>query len=362
MFRAEYQISNKILNALNRLEATREVINLAELRSEKDIRFREEARVRSVYHGVSLGGNAINLVEVEKIIRDDPPRDEAFGEVAKRLEIRTDKSEVGEVLNYRNALRYVDHLIRLGSKRQLEYGEKELWQIHSLLLEKLQPSHKLGIYREGAVVEKLGISGGGSAPFAVEVAYQIGDFFRWLKGTRIDDIHPVLIAAMAAYELMRIKPFEMGNEKCSILFASLLLGECEYDLKRYISLEGMIEQRKNEGENIFDRLMLIDDKTSWLEWFCQGLAEEGEKVKERVWRIHGDDRFVSNGKQVALSERQVELIQLLEAKDEITMNQAREALTLVSDDTILRDLKDLLKKGIVKKKGKTKGARYILKK
>jgi predicted HTH transcriptional regulator len=32
----------------------------------------------------------------------------------------------------------------------------------------------------------------------------------------------------------------------------------------------------------------------------------------------------------------------------------------ISEDTILRDLKDLMDKGIIKKEGKTKAARYML--
>jgi predicted HTH transcriptional regulator len=35
-------------------------------------------------------------------------------------------------------------------------------------------------------------------------------------------------------------------------------------------------------------------------------------------------------------------------------------LPMISDDTILRDLKELTRKGIAKKQGSTKSARYIL--
>jgi predicted HTH transcriptional regulator len=34
---------------------------------------------------------------------------------------------------------------------------------------------------------------------------------------------------------------------------------------------------------------------------------------------------------------------------------------MVSDDTLLRDLKDLIKKGILRKEGKTKAAQYVVK-
>ena len=76
-----------------------------------------------------------------------------------------------------------------------------------------------------------------------------------------------------------------------------------------------------------------------------------------------DGRFKKKqgGKQIVLSSRQLKLVEHLEIYDQMEMKTAKTILPMVSEDTILRDLKDLTKKGIVKKKGKTKGARYLLK-
>ena len=49
-------------------------------------------------------------------------------------------------------------------------------------------------------------------------------------------------------------------------------------------------------------------------------------------------------------------------REVLTMADARSVLPMVSDDTILRDLTSLVDKKLVRKKGKTKGARYILRK
>jgi predicted HTH transcriptional regulator len=67
------------------------------------------------------------------------------------------------------------------------------------------------------------------------------------------------------------------------------------------------------------------------------------------------------GAQVALSARQMKLIEYLSDKGGGIMNELRDVLPMVSDDTILRDLKDLLKKGIIDKEGSTKASRYIIK-
>ena len=66
------------------------------------------------------------------------------------------------------------------------------------------------------------------------------------------------------------------------------------------------------------------------------------------------------GRQVALSERQIILLEVLQNQGEITSDDAQEALPNVSVDTILRDVRDLIQKGVVEKRGVTKGVTYRL--
>ncbi|HBU21529.1 TPA: hypothetical protein DEB02_01135, partial [Candidatus Beckwithbacteria bacterium] len=54
------------------------------------------------------------------------------------------------------------------------------------------------------------------------------------------------------------------------------------------------------------------------------------------------------------------LMEMLTDKDKLFMREAREKFADVSDDTILRDIKDLMDKGILKKKGSTKAAYYMM--
>nr|MBP7768801.1 DeoR family transcriptional regulator [Candidatus Woesebacteria bacterium] len=66
------------------------------------------------------------------------------------------------------------------------------------------------------------------------------------------------------------------------------------------------------------------------------------------------------GKQVALSERQIILLELFQQQDQISSEDAQQMLPQVSVDTILRDMKDLIAKGVIQKKGVTKGVTYTL--
>ena len=67
-----------------------------------------------------------------------------------------------------------------------------------------------------------------------------------------------------------------------------------------------------------------------------------------------------NGRAIALSERQIAIMEDLAIRTQTTIKEVRSILPSVSEDTILRDLKDLMDKRLVKKKGHTKGSRYVL--
>jgi len=64
--------------------------------------------------------------------------------------------------------------------------------------------------------------------------------------------------------------------------------------------------------------------------------------------------------QVALTDRQVKILSFIQNHGYINNKEWRIILHKFSDDTILRDLKVLMKRGLIKKTGKTKSARYVL--
>lgn len=365
MFKPKYEITNDVLRWVGQIEAAKEIIDSAALVPEWEMRFREEALVKVVHFGTKVEGNNLSREQTEKIVKDDPTRDEPAEEVAKRVGVAGKKRDVQEVINYRNVVKFVDQLARLGDKRKkFEYGEREFLQIHSLTTEKILQSNELGVYRKvpvsiknskGETVDK--------PPLPVEVPYQMEDFWLWLKKVGKNEIHPVLLAGIVHYELVRIHPFVEGNGRTARAFSTLLLVNEGYDIKRFFSVEEYFDR---DVEGYYEALASVKKNrgnlTEWLEYFCKALASEMDKTKEKVKRLSMDTKFKDKqGKQIALSERQIALMEVFQLRDELTMKEAREVLPMVSDDTILRDLGGLMKKGLVRKKGKTKGVRYLLK-
>jgi Fic family protein len=146
--------------------------------------------------------------------------------------------------------------------------------------------------------------------------------------------------------------------------ATLVLYTNDYDFKRFFSIEQYFD---SDVEKYYEALLSVQqnpeqDMTYWLEYFCYGLAMEIEKIKNQVLKLSKDLKLKQQlGEQVALSERQILLLELVHNQGTITSQDAQAVLPHVSVDTILRDIKDLIEKKVIMKEGVTKGVTYRLK-
>jgi predicted HTH transcriptional regulator len=87
------------------------------------------------------------------------------------------------------------------------------------------------------------------------------------------------------------------------------------------------------------------------------------RVKELVHKLSRDLKLKGElgGKQVALTERQIALLEAMQANHGmLTVKQAKKMIPMVSRDTIIRDFNKLIRKKVIKRRGITKGSFYIL--
>lgn len=349
MYSPRYSINSKILKYIGKIEASKEVIENAPLVPAYEAKFRQEAIIRTVHHGTHIEGNQLDTGEVAAVLE---------GETV----VGRDR-DVQEILNYREVLKYIDR--RKGG----DLVSGDLLSIHRLTVNKVLPKEKAGAYRVTQVLVKNSKTGEVSftPPRSYEVKGLVADFLKWLNGESGRDAHPVLRAGIAHYVLAYIHPFVDGNGRTARAFASLVMFTEGYDIKKFFSLEEYFDR---DAKRYYSTLQSVSnqkeelsqkDLTVWLEYFCEGLAEELSRVKERVQRLSLDSKLKGRTGQIALSERQMKLVEYMEANGSVSNKQWRSLLRDFSDDTILRDLKDLQKKGLIKKKGSTKGAVYVLK-
>ncbi len=102
--------------------------------------------------------------------------------------------------------------------------------------------------------------------------------------------------------------------------------------------------------------------TSWLEYFTHGASVEFERVKEKVLKLSKDAKMKEKfgGKQIFLNTRQAKIIEYIQEIGYLQNQSFADVIPNVSEDTILRDIKELIANNLIKKVGSTKSARYVV--
>lgn len=363
MFKPNFQITTNLLTYVSSVESAKALIDHSPLVPAWEAKFKKDAMVRTIHFGTKIEGNDLTQDQAQRVARLDLVNDPE--EAAKKAGIIARERDVQEVLNYRNVIKWIDEQDPKNAPDL--FSEKTLKHLHALTMDKLLIEDQIGYYRRKQVIVKGAGEAAGKVvfrpPVSVEVPYLIEDFFKWLNHSESKKIHPIFKAAITHYQLVYIHPFIEGNGRTARAMASLVLYATGYDFKRFFSLE---EYFDSAVESYYSALQSVQqnenaDMTYWLEYFCYGLAVEVDKVKDKVLKLSKDLKMKKElGRQVALSERQIVILELLQDQGEITSSDAQDLLPNVSIDTILRDLKDLLEKGVVKKHGVTKGVTYSL--
>lgn len=351
MYTPIFTISNKILKNIGYIEGSKEIIESAPLVPSFEKQFQNDAMMRMIHHGTHLDGNDLTLYQVRKVLEGS----EIYGKAR----------DIQEVVNSKNAWDYLtENITRHGL-----YDKGILIQLHRILTDRIVVPEKSGVFRSTEVLVKEEGTGKVifSPPPAIEVPYLLDDFFAWLNDPNALEMHPVIRASIIHYVLTAIFPFVQENGKVVRFFTNLILLKEGYGIKRFFSIE---ENFDLDFTNYYENLSMINqqsfnignrDLTRWIEYFSETLSNDLKKVKERVKKLSIDNKMkVKFGEQITLSERQMRLIEYISDRGSAGMGELKKVLPMVSEDTVLRELQELSKKGIIKKQGSTKASKYII--
>lgn len=342
MYRPDFAITNKILKNIGEIEAAKEVIEHAPLLPYWEKKFQDEAILRTTHYGTHIEGNELSITQVQKVLDGE--------HVVAR------DRDVQEVINYRKVVEFI------GDKKVFEIDEGTILALHKLTVDKIL-EEGVGDYRKKEVVIRNSISGEVSftPPRAIEVEWQMKDLVEFIHTEK--EIHPVLKAGIVHYEFVRIHPFLDGNGRVGRALSMLVLFGDGYDIREFFSLEEHFDKNAEEYYRALKSVAQHNgDVTFWLEYFTGCLAIELSKIKDKIEHISIDNRLKEKlgGTPVMLTDRQLKVIEYIQEVGYLENKVFVNLFPDVSEDTALREVQDLVKKGILAKKGKTKGVKYLM--
>lgn len=346
MFNPSFNITNRILSNISKIEAAEEVIKHSPLLPLWEKKFQEEAVIRAAYHGTHIEGNKLQ-------------KDQA-ADVLMGKEVIGRPRDIQEVINYRKVIELIDE----EAKKNIDkITEPLIKKLHRVIVDKILLADQSGEYRSKQVIIRNSQTGEITfrPPPPVEVSFLMREFLYWCNRQNKEVLHPVLKAGITHHELVRIHPFIDGNGRVARVLATLLLMLGGYDIRRFFSFE---EYYDRDAVSYYENLQKASsgDLNSWLEYFTFGASVEFEKIKEKILKLSKDVKLKEKfgGRQIFLTERQAKIIEYIQEIGYLQNKSFSSIFTDVSEDTVLRDIQDLTLKGLIKKIGSTKAARYVM--
>jgi Fic family protein len=340
-YQPKFTITNSILRHVSQCEVARAIIENSPLVPAWERKFQGQALVRSVHHSTALEGNELTIDETERVID---------GENIESYRLR----DIQEIINYRDVIGFIS------DNKNSELTMGLLLQMHRLLGKKILPEEYLGKIRNknAKIINDQNLDVVFDPPKFDKIAAELADLIGWDNMSGME-VHPLVRAGILHYEIVRIHPFADLNGRTARTMATWSLYRDGYDIKSFFCLEEHYDQDPKGYYAALDSAN-SGDLTAWLEYFTKGVEKELDRIKGQVLELSKDRKLKLKVGQVALNERQLMIIGTLETDGEISNPDFVGMFPKVSDDTILRDLKDLMEKNIVMKKGRTKGAKYVL--
>ena len=200
------------------------------------------------------------------------------------------------------------------------------------------------------------------APSANNLEEEMHKFLTWFETK--DPTSPVLKAAIAHLWYVTIHPFEDGNGRIARAIADMQLTRVDGNSKRFYSMTTQIEADKNSYYDVLEKTQKGTlDITEWLEWFLNCLDRALSKTEQTIDKVLEKARFWDKHSQTLINERQRSMVNKMLDGIKGNMNSSKWAkMAKCSADTALRDIEDLIGKGMLKKgHGGGRSTNYILK-
>ncbi len=343
MFQPNFKYTNKIVNLLSKISAAREVILNSPLIPKWEVTLRREAIIRSAHSSTHIEGNRLNLEQVSKL--------------AQGRKITATRKDKQEVLNYLDVLRNINKLIKSET-----ISVKEILKMHKKVTKgTLEHPEDCGVFRTRYVVVWNPITREVffRPPQNKDVPELIKNLVAWINAKETQDIDPILEAGIAHYEFVRIHPFVDGNGRTARVLATWILCKRGFDTKQFFCLDDYYD---SERPAYYKALQSVNqatlDLTRWVEYFVEGVHVSVQEVKERVIRLSSERLRKTKKGQIALTERQMQIVEFINQNGQITNRDVRKLFKL-SDEGALKEIKKLVKLGVIRSSGKGRSLHYV---
>ena len=276
--------------------------------------------------------------------------DQVRSSIARRLGINT----AGLIPSNRHIEGVVEMMLDATQRHKLPLTENRLFGWHAALFPTgYSGLHtiEVGRYRTGEMQVISGVMGKEKIHYeAVKpelVKTEMDKFLDWFNNDNSLDL--VLKAAIAHFWFIIIHPFDDGNGRIGRAITDMLLARAEDSGDRFYSMSSQILVERKQYHEVLQKVQhSTGDITEWLEWFLHCLKNAMLTTEHTTQKILYKAEFWKLHEHTPINERQRLMLNKIFDGFEGKLQTSKWAkITKTSTDTALRDIKDLVDKGIL---------------
>jgi Fic family protein len=327
-------------NRLTRISVARSKVESAAILPAQEAEMRRIAEAESVHYSNKLENNDLPLIDAQRAVGG---------------ELTPDARAKIELVNYVRALRLIDEL---HAERALSYTSDVLLLVHRTLTQGLGGSkpgferrHE-GAWRDGVAVVADRISG--KVFHEGEPAELVPGYMDWLcewlsKNRRQRETYPVpVLAGVAHWAVTWIHPFADGNGRMARLLTGMILLREDFMERRVFSLERHYARNKDAYLAALRTVRRHDkDLGPWLEYFLDGLANEYERIAERVETLTRISAHVRAGTELNVRQEQA-LTELVMARRSRFTRAEYQQIADIGLSAAKEDLAEMVQAGVLR--------------
>ena len=186
------------------------------------------------------------------------------------------------------------------------------------------------------------------APAPQLVENEMTKFIQWFN--QPPSTSSIVQSGIAHLWFVSIHPFEDGNGRLARILSDILLAKSDKNEFRFYNISAEINRNKKQYYNILEQTQHGNgDITAWLTWYIKTLIASVEEAETSVNSILNKSFFWQRNASVIMTDRQTQVINLfLDGYEAKITSKTWAALGNCSKDTAIRDIQDLVTKGVLR--------------
>jgi len=186
------------------------------------------------------------------------------------------------------------------------------------------------------------------APESNLVEKEMTRFIDWFNNNKID---LVIKAAIAHLWFVTIHPFEDGNGRITRALTDMLLAQADNSNQRFYSMSAQIQLERKQYYEVLEKTQKGNlDITDWIVWFLNCLINALKSTDSILTKVLFKADFWQKHIDTAINDRQRKLLNMLMDGFDGKLTSSKWAkIAKCSKDSAVRDINDLIEKGILQK-------------